>query len=141
MLRIVLSLTVALAFACGGDTQSVSDAVEGAANDVAAQASDAADAAAEAVDEAADATADAADAAADAVTDNAAATNCLGLVADAKFSEAIPVCTEALGVDPSNTDVQQALDRANAEAAKAAAGSAADEATKSATDAMGKALN
>ena len=44
----------------------------------------------------------------------------MDLVKEAKFAEAVPVCTEALGLDPSNTAVQQALDKAKSEAASAA---------------------
>ncbi len=52
---------------------------------------------------------------------------CLRLVADRDFEAAIPVCTEALGVEPSNLDVEQALSEAQSEVASAAVDAAAKE--------------
>ncbi len=75
---------------------------------------------------------------------------CLDLVAAAEFQKAVPVCLEAVGIDPDNEEVARALDdakkgmvQAQAEAAdlaEGAAGSAAD-AAGSAADAAGSAAD
>ena len=48
-------------------------------------------------------------------------TSCLELAQAGQFAEALPVCTEAIGIDPENADVQAALERAQAELAEASA--------------------
>jgi hypothetical protein len=45
---------------------------------------------------------------------------CLDLVNHAAFTEAVPVCVRAAGLDPENTAVKQALETARKEAAGAA---------------------
>jgi len=57
--------------------------------------------------------------------------NCLKLVSQAKFNEALPVCMEALKKNPANEQVKQAV-----ETAKAAVAEAAATATKAAQDAQ-----
>jgi hypothetical protein len=116
MIRFVFLLMIALALACSGETTGVDDAMEGAAADVAAPA---AEGGAEEVAEAASPEMD------EAMVDDAVAQKCLGLVADGKFPEAVPVCTEALGLEPANNELQQALDRAKSETARAAVEGAA----------------
>lgn len=49
--------------------------------------------------------------------------HCLDLVNGGAFTEAVPVCVRATGLDPENTAVKQALETARTEAA--AAGSSA----------------
>lgn len=49
-------------------------------------------------------------------------TRCLDLVNDRAFTEAVPVCVRAAGLDPENTAVKQALETARKEAASAAVG-------------------
>jgi hypothetical protein len=67
---------------------------------------------------------------------NQDAASCLDLVANAKYSDAVPVCTRALSLDSTNEKVKTALETANAKVAEAAGGAAdaakgaADEATK-----------
>jgi hypothetical protein len=77
-------------------------------------------------------------------TVNLKAASCLVLVSQAKFSEALPVCTAALQIDPDNTAVQAALDTAKTEsattAADAAVGSATGEASSRVDDLTGAAL-
>lgn len=124
-------LAVIAALGCGGE--SARDTLSDAASDVSARASDAANSAADAASSAASSASDAAsDLADDAMADDAAgsdeAESCLGLVGEAKFAEAIPVCTQALGLDPSNTAVQQALEKAKSEATGGAADAAQDAA-------------
>jgi hypothetical protein len=66
------------------------------------------------------------------------AESCLSLVGQAKFQEALPVCTAALRNNPGNQQVQGALDQAKAETAKMAAASALGE-TPGAAEAAGAA--
>ena len=89
------------------------DAAMDTADDAAEAASDAAGDAADAASDAADAAGDAAEAAADAVT-SGGSQGCLDLVAEARFAEAVPVCTGALADDPTNQAVKDALDKAKA---------------------------
>lgn len=72
---------------------------------------------------------------------------CLDLIRQSKFQEALPVCLAALKVDPGNEQVQTAVEKAQAETAKAAAleaateaagDAAADEAASKLGDAAGK---
>jgi hypothetical protein len=96
-----------------------------AAREAAEEAGKAADAAAQEAAEAADAAMKKAEEAAEAAGEKAnemvgAATGsgsqgCLDLVAAGKFSEAVPVCTQALAADPTNQAVKDALDQAKAE--------------------------
>lgn len=85
-----------------------------------------------------------------ATTPQAAATvdpkvqSCLDLVSQAKFQEALPVCAQALSIDPNNQQVQQAMSRAREEsaklsAAKAAGAAAAEGAAQGATSKLGEA--
>ena len=54
---------------------------------------------------------------------------CLDLVRQTAFERALPVCLEALELDPENQQVQAALDQATAEVARIeGAGAAAEEA-------------
>ncbi len=46
--------------------------------------------------------------------------SCLDLVDQERWSQALPVCTRALGMDPENNDVQRALETAKAESARQA---------------------
>jgi hypothetical protein len=62
---------------------------------------------------------------------------CLELVKQASYSEAVPVCVRAVGLDPDNTAVQEALATARAKSATSAAG-VTDEASKGAAAATGK---
>jgi hypothetical protein len=62
---------------------------------------------------------------------------CLELVRQAAYSEAVPVCVRAAGLDPDDTAVQEALATARARSATSAAG-ATDEASKGAAAATGK---
>lgn len=82
----------------------------------------------------------------------AAATNpqvesCLGLVRQAEFSRALPVCMEAARIDPDNADVQAAMETAKRGAQEAATGAmaeatgAADAATGAADAAVGDAAS
>jgi hypothetical protein len=67
--------------------------------------------------------------------------SCLDLVAEAKFSEAVPVCTAALRSHPGNAEVKKALAEAQAGVAKLAdaKGAAAAAAQGAASDAQGAA--
>ena len=56
-------------------------------------------------------------------------TNCLQLVSEAKFNDALPVCLAALKKHPANDRVKKAV-----ESAQAAVGNAADAATGAAQD-------
>lgn len=47
---------------------------------------------------------------------NEAIANCLDLVHQQEYEQAIPVCTQALGANPDNTDVQTALTTAQEKA-------------------------
>jgi hypothetical protein len=61
------------------------------------------------------------------------AQRCLDLVREAKFAEAVPVCTRAAGMDPEDARVQEALQTARAKAAELPDVAAeADEAAKEA---------
>lgn len=62
---------------------------------------------------------------------------CLDLVRAGDFEAALPSCMEAVGVDPDNEEVQQALDDAKAGAAEAQAGEAAGEAKSRLEEAAG----
>lgn len=128
MIRVLFPLVLVAALACGGESPPISDAVEGAANDVAAQAGDAAEAQMGAAAE----MAESGSAALEEMTDEAdnAAMNCLGLVSDRNFQAAIPACTEALRSQPANLEVQRALETAKSGAAKAAAADPAGAASK-----------
>ena len=88
-----------------------------AARSAAEEAGKAADAAAEEAAKAADAAmqkaGEMAGEAAGAVT-GGGSQGCLDLVAEGKFAEAVPVCTEALAADPTNQAVKDALDQAKA---------------------------
>ncbi len=57
--------------------------------------------------------------------------NCLQLVSEAKFSEALPVCLDALKKHPANDQVKKAV-----ESAQAAVGNAAADATGAAQGAQ-----
>lgn len=48
--------------------------------------------------------------------------SCLELVQAARFQDAVPACTQALGEDPGNPEVKQALERAQTEVAKSKLG-------------------
>jgi hypothetical protein len=50
---------------------------------------------------------------------------CLDLVSRQQWTQAVPACTRALGVDPNNNQVQQALETAKTQAAQATAAAAA----------------
>ncbi len=119
--RIVL-VVLALALACGGESNTVGDAMEGA-SDVAAPAISDEEAGAIAIEalEEADETTEMKEV----VRDEGISVNCLALVADRKFEEALPVCVEAAGLEPENLEVQQALETAQTEAAAAAVEGAA----------------
>jgi pyruvate dehydrogenase E2 component (dihydrolipoamide acetyltransferase) len=65
--------------------------------------------------------------------------SCLDLVEKASFTEAVPVCVRAAGLDPNNTAVQQALTTARAKSVPSAS-AAADQASKGAGSALPGAL-
>ena len=113
MKRLIFPLILVAAMACGGESTPVGDAMEGAKNDVAA-----AGGSTTAVEEAGPPATEAMEDST--ASDNTIAQSCMDLVADGKFSEAVPVCTEALGLEPANAEIQQALDSAKAGVAKAA---------------------
>jgi hypothetical protein len=69
--------------------------------------------------------------AAQAVEEDPDVTNCLELVSEAKFSEALPVCLTALEKNPANEQVKAAVEKA-----KSAAGEAAAAATDTAQGAQ-----
>ena len=52
---------------------------------------------------------------------NQDATSCLELVANAKYSDAVPVCTRALSLDQTNEKLKSALQTANEKLAEAPA--------------------
>jgi hypothetical protein len=52
--------------------------------------------------------------------------NCLDLIRQTKFQEALPVCIAAAAIDPDNQQVQDAVATARAEAAKMAVGETAE---------------
>jgi hypothetical protein len=54
--------------------------------------------------------------------------SCLGLVRDAKYQQATPMCLAALDVDPDNQQVKDALAQARSESAKLADAQGAAEA-------------
>lgn len=56
------------------------------------------------------------------------AQSCLSLVGQAKFQEALPVCTAALKNNPADEELKAAYDKVKAETAKMAAASAAEAA-------------
>jgi hypothetical protein len=60
--------------------------------------------------------------------------NCLDLIQQAKYQEALPVCLAALAIDPDNQQVQDAVAKARAEAAKLAGAGEAAEAAEGAAD-------
>jgi len=64
--------------------------------------------------------------------------NCLNLVKEARFAEALPVCTDALKRFPDNLDIKAALDKAK-KAAGAAVEGAVGGAKEVAGDAVGEA--
>ena len=66
-------------------------------------------------------------------------TNCLDLVRQMKFQEALPVCLAAAAIDPDNQQVQDAVAKARAEAAKMAVGEAAEGAAGEAAGQAGEA--
>ena len=109
MKQILFGVCAALLLACGGQdsnipsVESAGEALEGAAEGLAEQAGDVAD-------EARGLAEQAGEAASDAMSGDAA--NCLELVRGGQFAEAIPVCTQALSLDSSNQEVQDALDTA-----------------------------
>ena len=119
MIRLVFPLAVVLALACGGESDNVGEAMEEGMGDVAAPAVSAAETAAVAAEDAAEA-AETAEME-EVVRDDGVAESCIWLVAENKFNEALPVCTEALGLEPANHEVQQALEKAKSETASAAA--------------------
>ena len=120
---VVLCLGLA---ACGGQDEAEKAASEaGNAMEEAGKAAgeamqDAAQAAEEATAAAAEEMKEAADAAKDMVT-GGDSQSCLDLVAAGSFSEAVPVCTQALAADPTNQAVQEALGKAKASAGTEAA--------------------
>jgi hypothetical protein len=130
MIRLALSIFVFALLACGGsDTAQTGDA-DAAKTTAAAPAADDAPPVA------------ASPSGADAeVPVNLEATTCVGLVTEAKFQEAIPVCMAALRIDPEDTAVQAALETAKTKSAAAAASGAADAAVGSATDAANSRAN
>jgi hypothetical protein len=130
MIRLALSIFVFALLACGGsDTAQTGDA-DAAKTTAAAPAADDAPPVA------------ASPSGADAeVPVNLEATTCVGLVTEAKFQAALPVCMAALNVDPNNEAVQTALATAKAESATAAASGAADAAVGTATDAANSGVN
>jgi len=67
-------------------------------------------------------------------------TSCLDLVANAKYSDAVPVCTRALNLDATNEKVKSALETATQKMSDAAgeAGAAAEDATDAAKEAVPK---
>jgi hypothetical protein len=69
--------------------------------------------------------------------------SCLGLVRDAAYPRALPVCLEALQIDPDNEQVRAAVERAKSESARladaaAAAQEAGGETSKAIEDASRK---
>ncbi len=117
---IAFGLLLAMA-ACGG--QDVSTTESGATPDVSARPA----AGAPAAGGAASAPADSA-AAAGAATASADAVDCLGLVEQARYAQAIPVCMRALEIEPNDRELRQALTTAKAEAGQMAAAGADAEA-------------
>ena len=71
---------------------------------------------------------------------NPDAASCLDLVANAKYDDAVPVCTRALNLDATNEKVKSALETATQKLSEAAgeAGDAAQEATDAAKQAIPK---
>jgi hypothetical protein len=63
--------------------------------------------------------------------------SCLDLIAQAKFQQALPVCLAALKLDPTNQQVQDAVNTARAETASA--GQAAADASAQLDEATGEA--
>jgi hypothetical protein len=63
-------------------------------------------------------------------------TNCLELVTQAKFTEALPVCQKALEKHPANEQVKAAVESAKAAAAAGAASEAQEAADEKAQGAM-----
>lgn len=67
--------------------------------------------------------------------------NCLDLVADMQWSEAVPVCTDAVREAPQSAEARDALEQARSEAARmaeeaaAAAGESGEEAAEEAGEA------
>ena len=77
---------------------------------------------------------------------NPKADSCLDLIGKAEFQQALPVCLEALQVDPSNQQVRDAVAKARTEtaklaAAKEAAGAAGSAAQEAAGAAAGEATS
>lgn len=105
----LFALAATLLLACGGESP------EGA--DPAAMGSDGADPSSQATAPADDA---AAGAAGEPSADASASRRCLQLLSDRDYEGAIPVCTEALALDPSNLDVEHGLAKAKSEVASAA---------------------
>jgi hypothetical protein len=58
--------------------------------------------------------------------------NCLDLIQQMKYQEALPVCLAAAAIDPDNQQVQDAVAKARAEAAKMAVGESAEGAAEEA---------
>jgi type IV secretory pathway VirB10-like protein len=63
-----------------------------------------------------------------AVTANPQAQSCLDLIGQAKFQQALPICIAALEIDPSNQQLEAAVETARAESASLLAAEAAGQA-------------
>jgi hypothetical protein len=101
------------ATAAGKAARSAAEEAGKAADAAAEEAAEDADAAMQKAEEAAEAAGEMASDAAGKMT-GGGSQGCLDLVAEGKFSEAVPICTEALAGDPTNQAVKDALDKAKA---------------------------
>ena len=122
MSKLAIATALLILLACGsGETTQPAATITGDTPPVSAPSSSDADAIGEAVDEAvADiAIEDAAEIAIETAAVDAATSpsDCLELVAAADFAGALPVCAEALAIDPENVEIQAALAEAQAQSA------------------------
>ena len=108
MTRLIVTIFAFAVLACGGsDTVQTGEAGGAAAPSGSPSASDAPE---------------------PSVTVNPKVQSCLDLIRQLNYQEALPVCLAALEIDPDNQQVQDAVDKARAEAAKMAAAEAATQA-------------
>ena len=120
MLRLTVVTLVLAFFACGGGDE---DGTGGAIGDVSAPSESAATQTPQA----------------ESVGVHPEVESCLGLVGEGDYARALPVCLEALNVDPNNDEVVAAVDQARAQVASADAARATSEAASDAAAAVGDA--
>ena len=108
MLKIAFAIPLMVLLACGsGDTNQETASTDGDLSPVSATGPNAAEL------EAVEAAIEDLEAAAFEIE------SCLGLVASREYADAVPICLDAAAIDPGNTEVQAALQEAQAEVAAA----------------------